>query len=93
MFADSPLLGLGPGTWAARRIAYTEPGELDFVTPHAHDVYLQTAAELGIVGLAVGVIVARVRRVAGRRCDPRGPARTETLGVGGHRRARLPGTA
>ena len=56
MFADNPMLGLGPGTWAARRVAYTDPGELDFITPHAHDVYLQTAAELGIVGLAVGVI-------------------------------------
>lgn len=56
MFADAPLLGLGPGTWAARRIAYTEPGELDFYIPHAHNVYLHTAAELGIVGLGAGAI-------------------------------------
>lgn len=54
MFADAPLLGLGPGTWAARRIAYTEAGELDFYIPHAHNVYLHTAAELGVVGLLAG---------------------------------------
>jgi O-antigen ligase len=57
MFADAPVLGLGPGTWAARRIAYTEPGELDFYIPHAHNVYLHTAAELGVVGLLVGAII------------------------------------
>ena len=56
MFVESPLLGLGPGSWAARRPAYTEAGELDYVVPHAHDIYLQTAAELGIVGLTVGAV-------------------------------------
>ena len=56
MFAESPVLGQGPGNWAARRMAYTEAGELDFYIPHAHDQVLETAAEFGLVGLAAGVI-------------------------------------
>jgi O-antigen ligase len=74
MFADSPLVGLGPGTWAARRAAYTESGELDFVIPHAHNIYLHTAAELGVVGLVVGAIaficVGWLAFVAIRGSDP-----------------------
>ncbi|HKZ92915.1 MAG TPA: O-antigen ligase family protein, partial [Candidatus Limnocylindrales bacterium] len=56
MFEDAPLLGTGPGTWAVQRVAYTEPGELDWYIPHAHDMYLQTMAELGVVGLLAGLI-------------------------------------
>jgi len=56
MFAESPVVGTGPGTWAVQRVAYTEPGELDWYIPHAHDMYLQTMAELGIVGLAAGLV-------------------------------------
>lgn len=58
MFEDAPVTGLGPGAWAARRIAYLEPGEVDFSVPHAHNVYLQTAAETGLVGIVAGVIAA-----------------------------------
>ena len=57
MFVDAPLLGLGPGNWTARRIAYTEAGELDFYIPHAHNQSFETAAEFGIVGLAAAVVV------------------------------------
>jgi tetratricopeptide (TPR) repeat protein len=56
MFADAPLLGLGPGNWTARRIAYTQPGELDFTIPHAHDQVLETGAEFGLLGLAAGAV-------------------------------------
>jgi O-antigen ligase len=56
MFEDAPVLGLGPGTWAVRRVAYTEPGELDHYIPHAHDIYLQTLAELGLVGAIAGLV-------------------------------------
>ena len=55
MFEDSPLLGLGPGTWAVRRAAYTQASEFDWYIPHAHNVYLHTLAELGIVGLLAGL--------------------------------------
>ena len=56
MFGEAPLLGFGPGSWMIRRVAFTEPGELDWYQPHAHSQYFQTAAELGVVGLAAGVI-------------------------------------
>ena len=56
MFEDAPILGQGPGTWMVRRVAYTLPGEMDLYMPHAHSQYLQTAAELGLVGLAAGLV-------------------------------------
>ena len=56
MFADRPLLGHGPGTWAVERVSYTQPGELDYYIPHAHDIYLQTLAELGLVGAILGLL-------------------------------------
>ena len=59
MFASSPIVGSGPGTWVARRVAFTNGTTgMDLYIPHAHDIYLQTAAELGLVGLAAGVVVA-----------------------------------
>ncbi len=56
MWQDAPLLGHGPGTWAAERVAWLAPTDLDYVVPHAHDVYLQTLAELGLVGLLLGAV-------------------------------------
>lgn len=56
MFEDAPLIGHGPGTWAVRRVAYTEPGELDHYIPDAHNIYLQTLAELGLVGALLGIL-------------------------------------
>jgi O-antigen ligase len=57
MFQDDPLTGQGPGMWLAERARYTLPTEQDYYVPHAHNLYLQTLAELGIVGAFVGVIV------------------------------------
>ncbi len=56
MFEDAPLLGLGPGSWMVRRVAYQEAGELNWYQPHAHSQYFQTAAELGLVGLLAGLV-------------------------------------
>lgn len=58
MFESSPIVGTGPGTWAPQRIAYTQPGETDYYVPHAHNIYLQTLAEFGLVGVAAGLLVA-----------------------------------
>ena len=56
MLESSPIVGIGPGGWAVGRIASTQAGEVDYYVPHAHDIYLQTAAESGIVGLAAGAV-------------------------------------
>jgi O-antigen ligase len=58
MFGDDPLSGQGPGMWTVDRAAYTLSSEQDYYVPHAHNLFLQTAAELGLVGIAAGVLVA-----------------------------------
>jgi len=57
MFQDDPVSGVGPGMWAVERIRYTLPSETDWYIPHAHNVYLQTVAELGLLGAIAGVVV------------------------------------
>ncbi len=56
MFADSPLIGHGPGTWPALRIAYTQPGEPDIYVPHPHNIYALTLAETGLAGALAGAV-------------------------------------
>ena len=56
MFEDSPVLGQGPGTWPALRIAFTQPGEPDIYVPHPHNTYMLALAETGLVGVAAGVV-------------------------------------
>ena len=58
MFEASPIVGQGPGTWAPQRIPFTLGTEIDYYIPHAHDIYLQTAAEMGILGILAGIVVA-----------------------------------
>lgn len=58
LFSEAPIAGVGPGMWAAERIAYTLPDEVDEYVPHAHDLYLQGLAEMGVVGLAAGLLTA-----------------------------------
>ena len=57
MFAEAPLLGTGPGTWVAQRVRYTDVPANDYTIPHAHDIYLQTLAESGVVGAVAGILV------------------------------------
>jgi tetratricopeptide (TPR) repeat protein/O-antigen ligase len=57
MFEDAPLVGQGLGTWSMRRIANTLPSETDYYIPHAHNIYFQTIAELGVVGVIAGFVV------------------------------------
>jgi len=57
MFEESPLVGTGPGTWVIQRPAYTLASEPDYYIPHAHDLEVQTLAELGLVGAIGGAIL------------------------------------
>jgi O-antigen ligase len=56
MFADHPLLGVGIGNYAAVYPAYALPGWSDPLG-HAHNYYLNVAAEAGIIGLAAYLIL------------------------------------
>ena len=57
MFESSPLVGLGPGTWATQRASFIADTNPDYYATHSHDLYLQTVAEFGILGVAAGLIV------------------------------------
>jgi len=56
LFAEAPATGTGAGTWVAERIAQTADSEIDYYIPHAHNIYAQTAAEHGLLGLAAGAL-------------------------------------
>ena len=57
MFEDSPLLGTGTGTGLCSERRTPEPGEVDYYVNHAHNIYVQTLAEMGVVGALAGIIV------------------------------------
>jgi O-antigen ligase len=87
MIEDRPFTGLGPGSWAPARVAYTVAPELDAYVPHAHNVPLQVASELGIVGIVAGAVVvvalARLvrRGLANPAAEPRALAWATLLGT------------
>jgi tetratricopeptide (TPR) repeat protein len=51
IFAEHPVTGGGPGTWVQLKIAANSPGAPNLILPQAHNMYVQAAAEVGIVGL------------------------------------------
>lgn len=57
IFLSAPILGSGPGTWAPRRVDFTDSSGVDLYIPHAHDIYLQTLAEFGLAGILAGAVV------------------------------------
>ncbi|MGA3030740.1 MAG: O-antigen ligase family protein [Candidatus Limnocylindrales bacterium] len=57
MFESSPLVGIGPGVWQVLRASYAAGWETDVYVPHAHNIYLQTLAEFGVVGIIAGLVV------------------------------------
>lgn len=73
-FEDDPLGGLGAGGFQSY---WDRNGSTDFVARHAHSVYFETLAELGVPGLLVlasfivAALVAGLRRRAG---SPHGDA-------------------
>jgi tetratricopeptide (TPR) repeat protein len=59
-FLAEPLDGGGPGIWVIHRAATTESDEVDYYIPHAHNIYAQTAAEFGIVGIVAAALICVV---------------------------------
>lgn len=67
LFGQSPVLGTGPGTWPVLKYAANPPGEPNLVVPHAHNVVLQTASDLGLLGLvACGLVFGALVLAAAR---------------------------
>jgi O-antigen ligase len=56
MFLDHPWFGIGPGNFATAYEQYYLPGWLEPLG-HAHNYYLNLAAEVGLVGLAGYLLV------------------------------------
>ena len=56
MLAAAPLLGVGPGNYAAAYPAYRLP-RWEEPLGHAHNIYLNVLAETGIVGFAAFVVL------------------------------------
>jgi putative inorganic carbon (HCO3(-)) transporter len=65
MFQSNPVLGVGIGNYIEAYPTYAPQG-WDMVLGHAHDYYLNAAAETGLVGLAgyVALLVVAFRQVA-----------------------------
>jgi tetratricopeptide (TPR) repeat protein len=87
LFSQSPLVGTGPGSWVIQRVALTQPADVDYYIPHAHNIYAQTLAEQGVVGGVAGLVVGLsllllLRRAAGDQdSDRRRWAWATTIGL------------
>jgi O-antigen ligase len=84
MFLDQPLLGLGPGNYPVAYERYYLPGWLEPLG-HAHNYYLNLAAETGIVGLVVFLLtlVLAFRAAARGAFGPDPFWRSVSLGIVG----------
>src|SRR2546428_5294600 len=71
IFMDHPMVGTGPGTFGAMHTAYQR--DVRYYARDAHSLYVQTASEGGVMGLAAlagrpgRLLGARDRRPRGRR--------------------------
>ena len=78
-----PLLGGGPGTWVQLKVAANPDGATNLIVAHAHDLFVQTLAEVGILGslVLILVVVAVVRRLMKAARADQGALGTEALAV------------
>ncbi len=58
MVSDEPLLGVGTGMYGRALRSYRNPAVADDDFSAAHNLYLNIAAEIGIIGLGVGLLLA-----------------------------------
>ena len=86
MLPEQPLLGVGPGGFRSNYLDVSHNAELAEQTPVAHNMYVEVAAELGLIGAVgfLGMIGAALwaseRAVRAART---GPDRRLALGVQG----------
>jgi O-antigen ligase/tetratricopeptide (TPR) repeat protein len=83
IFAAHPLTGGGPGTWVQLKVEANPPGVPNNIFNNAHNMYVQAAAELGVIGLVAMVVllIAVGRRLlAGRSAADHG-LRFESVAV------------
>lgn len=59
MFLDHPVIGVGPGNYRELYVSYAEPigGYVRYYGRPAHNLYLSFAAELGLIGLSIFLIM------------------------------------
>ena len=86
MFRDQPLTGIGPGAFGHELRAYREPLLARDHVSTAHNLYLNTAAEMGIPGVLtllwiVGVL-AQIWRRRWRTLAPGSPEWWRCLSIG-----------
>jgi hypothetical protein len=79
-FGEQPLIGRGAGTFGQYWLQHRDSR---LTVQDAHNLYVETLAELGIVGLALLVVLFAVPLVAGvaRRSEPLVPAALGALAV------------
>ncbi len=67
IFADHILLGTGLNTFSIVHTQYKFPGDIDLVPPSAHNIFLNMAAEGGILGLVTFSVIVVWAGLRGRR--------------------------
>lgn len=58
IIVDHPVLGVGPGMFGRALRTYRDPAVADDRIATSHNLYLNTTAEIGLIGLVVCVILA-----------------------------------
>lgn len=81
MLPEHPLLGVGPGGFRSNYVAVSGNAELAEQTPVAHNMYVEVAAELGLVGFGAFVATIVAALVAVERAIRRGGDRRLGLAV------------
>jgi O-antigen ligase/tetratricopeptide (TPR) repeat protein len=83
IFAEHPVTGGGPGTWVQLKVAANPVGVPNNIFNNAHNMYVQAAAELGIVGIAALLLLVYAvgrRLLRATREDSLGPQAIAVLG-------------
>ncbi len=79
IFLDHPLVGTGLNTFSIVHNQYKFPGDIDVVPPSAHNIFLNMAAEGGILGFTVFTALVVWAGIAGWRWYKASATRSETM--------------